>query len=128
MSSDEASAKAGDLQELKRLKRLHDHTEKLKDLGFKEVDPGDIWVEKTCKEAARDAPAYMGCSKCRYSERGCARCVQNFVSTKKRTPGADAQEEAAQPPASTRRHRVDHFGERPPKHIICDHRVKETQQ
>ena len=53
MSSDEASAKAGDLQELKRLRRLHDHKEKLKDLGFKEVDMGDLWVEKTCKEAAR---------------------------------------------------------------------------
>jgi len=118
MSSDEASAKAGDLQELERLKRLHDHAEK--DLGFKEVDPGDIWVEKTCKEAARDAPAYMGCSKCRYSKRGCARCVQNFVSTKKRTPGADAQEEAAR---IQRRRRVDHFGdEKPRKRIIIVNR------
>jgi len=36
------------------------------------------------RAASRDArarPRGMGCSKCRYSERGCARCVSNFVSS-----------------------------------------------
>ena len=51
-----------------------------------------------------------------------------------RRPGADAQEEAAQPPASTRRHarsphaRVSHGGEFPHKDIIVSCSVKETQQ
>jgi len=90
MSSDEAAAKAGDLQELKRLRRLHDHKEKLHVATFSRYmtleslkyahENGCPWNERTCEVAAE--AGHLECLKyahengCPWDERACFEAAQ----------------------------------------------------